>query len=135
MKLHLLNESPEYKAAVAIVYDGQDRILVGLAKTNDDRNGKWAFPGGGIKNESPIRAAERECLEETGCRVEAQKSAFSIPKKPGVAFVVCRYKSGESKPNSEFKDIKWVPINQLRIMDDFYKPNLNALSMVEYDFT
>jgi 8-oxo-dGTP diphosphatase len=43
-----------------------------LAVRRADGRPPWAFPGGKIEpGETPAQAAERECLEETGCVVRA----------------------------------------------------------------
>ena len=59
----------EFRAAVGIVQCG-DKFLLGLAKNcGDDREGKWVFPGGGIKRGEDVKkAAVREVWEETGCQ-------------------------------------------------------------------
>lgn len=45
-------------------------ILVSSRKLNDS----WVFPAGGVDyGETPAEAAERECLEESGYKVEIEK--------------------------------------------------------------
>lgn len=103
-KLSLILEGKEFRAAVAIVsYRG--KWLLGLSTASDDRSKKWCFPGGGIKRgESPQKAAERECWEETGIRCKAIGPVLTCRDKPDVAFVPCRAANspGNFKPNSEF---------------------------------
>lgn len=133
MKLSLLGEE-RYKAAVAIVYDDYGNLLLGKAKTNDDRNGKWCFPGGGIKpGECPGEASARECQEETGIFVKPQQMSFSYCEKPGVAFVVCRKVSGCLDPNHEFSELKWVPRDKWFKLD-LYPVNYSILSVAEAGF-
>lgn len=134
MKLNHLHES-EYKAAVAIVYDDHANVLVGKATHNDDRKGKWCFPGGQIDaGERPEDAAVRECEEETGLTVVAQQPAFGHKSKPNAAFVVCRYLSGEFNPNSEFSELKWVPWKDLINLEDFFQPNVDILQVASSHF-
>lgn len=120
MKLTLLHEHA-YKSAVAIVYDDNANVLLGKAKNNDDRKGKWCFPAGGVKpGECPGEAAARECFEETGFKVKPQQMAFDHGPKPGVGFVVCRKLTGEMKPNGEFSELQWVPWNKVLELEDLY---------------
>lgn len=56
-----------------ILADGEGRLLLQLRDHEPGiyRPGVWAVPGGAIEdNESPLEAALREVLEETGQRVE-----------------------------------------------------------------
>lgn len=103
-KLDLILESDDdFRAAVAVVRNG-NRWLLGLSTSSDDRRKKWAWPGGGIKrNESPQKAAERECFEETGVRCKAVGPIMTLKSKPGVAFIPCKSTGSQTfKPNSEF---------------------------------
>ncbi len=65
---------PVQKAGV-VVYRKNDQgetevVLVSSRKLNDS----WVFPAGGIdEGETPAEAARRECLEESGYRVEIEK--------------------------------------------------------------
>lgn len=121
MKLNLLFEHYQYKSAVAIVYDDNANVLLGRAKNNDDRKGKWCFPAGGIKSgECPGDAASRECFEETGIKAKPQQMAFSHHLKPNVGFVVCRKISGSLTPNGEFSELRWVPWNKVLELKDLY---------------
>ncbi len=56
--------------AIAVV-QYQGRFLVGRRSEHLPLGGLWEFPGGRIaQDESPHDAAARECLEETGVRVQ-----------------------------------------------------------------
>ncbi len=58
------------KIAVAVV-EHNDRFLVGMRANTDSLAGFHEFPGGKIENgESVAEAAVRECLEESGMRVQ-----------------------------------------------------------------
>jgi 8-oxo-dGTP diphosphatase len=62
-------EDPKVAAGV-IVEDGEGRVLL-VRRVNEPGRGMWTFPAGFVNaHEDPARAAERECLEETGLRVE-----------------------------------------------------------------
>jgi 8-oxo-dGTP diphosphatase len=60
-------EDPKVAAGVLLEQDG--KVLM-VRRINDPANGLWSFPAGFVNAyEDPARAAERECLEETGLRV------------------------------------------------------------------
>lgn len=59
--------------AIAIV-EFKGRFLVGVRDSQSVLSGYDEFPGGKVKpGESPSQAAERECFEETGVKIEAQQ--------------------------------------------------------------
>lgn len=62
---------PKVAAAVLIEQDG--RILL-VRRVNEPYRGFWTLPAGFIDaGEDPARAAERECLEETGLSVHVTR--------------------------------------------------------------
>lgn len=130
---HVLQEEaePDFESAVAIVRQ-RDRWLLGLAKqTGDDRTGKWIHPGGGIKHrETPKKAAERECFEETGIRCRAISEPFRMPDRPSVAFVPCRVTSTNQKidVNHEFSAAGFFTVAELRTLKPLYK---NVRKLIE----
>lgn len=129
----LINEDTgeigEFFAAVACVEHKGGRWLLGLAKTNDDRNGKWLFPGGGIEDgETPEQAAVRECHEEAGVRVRKQGVAFKMNGKSGVAFVHCRTETvgvPKIKHNREFSAMGFFTVKEMKSLK-LYK-NVDSL--------
>jgi 8-oxo-dGTP pyrophosphatase MutT (NUDIX family) len=126
----ILNEefSDDYFAAVGVVQCG-DRWLLGLArKTDDDRTGKWVFPGGGMKSkETPEQAAVREVWEETGIRCSAAGKAFRCGKK-GVAFVHCKARAGQKFDNNhEFSALGWFTTREMRSLKLYH----NVLKLIE----
>lgn len=59
---------PKVAAAVLVEQDG--RVLL-TRRVNEPFKGLWSLPAGFVDAyEDPARAAERECLEETGLRVQ-----------------------------------------------------------------
>jgi ADP-ribose pyrophosphatase YjhB (NUDIX family) len=58
------------KVAAAVLLEQDDRVLL-VRRANDPARGLWTLPAGFVDaGEDPARAAERECLEETGLTVE-----------------------------------------------------------------
>ncbi len=115
----ILNEefADNYTAAVAVVQSGS-KWLLGLSRSKDDRNNKFCFPGGHIKGkESPERAAERECWEETGIRCKAVGKPFILANKKGVAFVHCKARGGQTfENNHEFSALGWFDSHEMRAL-------------------
>ncbi len=69
-------EDPKVAAGVLVELEG--RILL-VRRGNDPERGLWSFPAGFVNAyEDPARAAERECLEETGLVVHVLKLATLI---------------------------------------------------------
>ena len=60
---------PDPKVAVAVFVEQDEKILLVQRGVHPQR-GLWALPAGFVDaGENPLRAAERECLEETGLQV------------------------------------------------------------------
>jgi len=56
------------------VVEHQDRFLIGRRGKDVALAGYWEFPGGKVQpGETTQQAAERECLEETGLSVQANR--------------------------------------------------------------
>lgn len=60
---------PDPKVAAAVLIENGDEILL-VRRAVDPQRGKWTLPAGFIDaGEDPQKAAERECMEETGLKV------------------------------------------------------------------
>lgn len=117
------------------------RVIVGIAMVVDDSKvllmkrpddavnlpGKWVFPGGKAKDtkpgepfESASKAAERECLEETGVPCEVERALFRKKKvfdaEPTVeyncSFFVAKKKAGETGAG-EGQPVQWATFHEL----------------------
>lgn len=57
------------KVAAAVIVEREGQVLL-TRRVNQPFQGLWSLPAGFVNaNEDPARAAERECLEETGLTV------------------------------------------------------------------
>lgn len=125
MKLFVLYEDKN-KSAIAAVFNDDQQWLLGLSNADDDRNNKWVFPGGRVKeNESVLQAAARECSEETGIKSNPIKKLKNI----GDA-VVCLCHATDDKPlcpNHEFDDLKWYSVDQVKESDNILSSNKNII--------
>jgi len=107
----------DIKGAVGIIFDTAGNILLGKAKTDDERNGKWVFVGGTVDTgESPLNTAIRETYEESGVLTQPVSTEMIIhPTKPDVAFFLLR--AIETEPeihyNFEYTDMKWFNVMEL----------------------
>ena len=64
---------PDPKVAAAVLIIHSDQVLL-VRRAHRPFRGRWTLPAGFIDaGEDPMRAAERECLEETGLHVRATK--------------------------------------------------------------
>ena len=58
------------KVAAAVLVEREGEVLL-VRRANDPQRGLWTLPAGFVDaGEDPARAAERECLEETGLNVQ-----------------------------------------------------------------
>ena len=65
-RLHYPHES-----VCVVIYNDQDEILMIQSKRSITGRLEWEIPAGRVEDgESPVDAAKRECLEETGCILE-----------------------------------------------------------------
>lgn len=89
-------------------------ILVSSRKLNDS----WVFPAGGVDyGETPAEAAERECLEESGYRVEIEQPLDTMViegEKRDVLYTFFRARAIEDTGDYERdRKRKWCGIDDL----------------------
>lgn len=102
---------PKVAAAILIEQDG--RVLL-VRRVNEPYRGLWTLPAGFVDaGEDPQRAAERECLEETGLTVQATSVLDVIAGREhprGADFVIV-YRgeviSGELKAADDADQVEW----------------------------
>jgi len=110
-------EDPKVAAAVLIEQDG--RILL-VRRVNEPYRGFWTLPAGFIDaGEDPARAAERECLEETGLSVRVTRVLDVIAGREHDrgADIVIAYQgevmSGELSPGDDADAADWFERKEL----------------------
>jgi 8-oxo-dGTP diphosphatase len=116
--------------AIAVVeHEGQ--FLIGQRPPGVPLAGLWEFPGGKMDpGETPEAAAERECLEETGLRVEpfARYPDVGQAYEHGsveLHFVACRVVGGIAAP----PPFRWVAREQL-MQYEFPEGNRGLLQLL-----
>ena len=111
-------------AVTAAVVNDAGQLLM-IRRTDNDQ---WAIPGGQQEvGETPVQAARREVLEETGirCEVTALVGIFSNPRyvveytsngEVRQQFSICfraRYLGGQPTASEESAEVRWVARNEL----------------------
>ena len=107
------------KVAAAILLEENRRVLL-VRRVNEPFRGMWTLPAGFVDSgEDPARAAERECLEETGLTVRATGVLDVIAGREhprGADFVIV-YRgeiiSGELQPADDADEAHWFERGEL----------------------
>ena len=86
---------PDPKVAVVAVIFRDGQVLL-TRRVNTPGQGRWTFPGGFVDaGEDPARAAERECLEETGLQIKVIGLLDVVygQEHPGGAHILILYRA------------------------------------------
>jgi 8-oxo-dGTP diphosphatase len=107
------------KVAAAVLIEQDDRVLL-VRRVNEPYRGLWTLPAGFVDaGEDPARAAERECLEETGLTVRTTRVLDVIAGREhdrGADFIVvyqAEVLSGNAAPADDADRVEWFQRNQL----------------------
>ena len=108
---------PKVAAAVLLEQDG--RVLL-VRRVNEPFRGLWTLPAGFVDaGEDPARAAERECLEETGLVIRATHVLDIISGREhprGADFIIVyqgQMLSGELQPADDADQAEWFDYDNL----------------------
>ncbi|MEX2286887.1 MAG: (deoxy)nucleoside triphosphate pyrophosphohydrolase [Planctomycetaceae bacterium] len=125
--------NPRIPIGIAVV-EHAGKYLVGRRAPTASLPGRDEFPGGKCEpGESPRDCAVRECLEETGLRVEPLELLLSVPfnydhAKVELFFWRCRLIDATRAGNLPDK-CRWVPLNELSGLN-FPKANAPLLELL-----
>jgi ADP-ribose pyrophosphatase YjhB (NUDIX family) len=107
------------KVAAGVVLRQGERILL-VRRVNEPYRGRWTLPAGFVDaGEDPRRAAERECLEETGLGVRVGRVVDVIAGREherGADFVIvyeAQIESGDPIPGDDADRAEWFDLTQL----------------------
>lgn len=110
---------PDPKVAVAMLVIDQERVLL-TKRLNDPFRGDWTLPGGFVDaGEDPIKAAERECLEETGLSVHGTHllNVIAGQEHPRGAHILIVYQgewvAGTPEPGDDAQDVAFFALDDL----------------------
>lgn len=108
---------PKVAAAVLVEQDG--RVLL-VRRVNEPSRGLWTLPAGFVDaGEDPARAAERECLEETGLSVRVKRVLDVIAGREherGADFIIAyqgEVISGTMAPGDDADAVEWFTRDNL----------------------
>jgi len=107
------------KVAAAVLVEREGKVLL-VRRINQPYRGSWSLPAGFVDaGEDPARAAERECLEESGLsvRVTGLLEVIAGREHPRGADFVIFYRaevvSGEVRPADDADDAGFFPLDGL----------------------
>jgi 8-oxo-dGTP diphosphatase len=106
-----------HHAAVGIIIDNQQRILISKRPAHKLKGGFWEFPGGKIEeNESPEEALIREVKEEVGIQVLKLEKLlqyhhhYTEHSALLEVFVITRFVGAAE--SLEGQEIQWITIDE-----------------------
>lgn len=109
--------SVHHHAAIGVIIDNQQRILISKRPTHKLKGGFWEFPGGKIeKNESAEEALIRELKEEIGIQVLKLEKLiqhhhdYTEHSALLEVFVVTRFVGAAE--SLEGQEIQWISIDE-----------------------
>ncbi len=113
---------PDPKVAAGVIIEENERVLL-VRRTGEPGRGMWSIPAGFVNAyEDPARAAERECLEETGLVVAVtglQQVIAGREHEHGADFILIyrgRITGGELKAGDDADMAQFFSRDQLPLL-------------------
>lgn len=110
---------PDPKVAAAVLIVNNGKVLL-VRRLFDPQKGEWTLPAGFVNAlEDPVKAAERECLEETGITVHVTGLHTLVTGRdhPRGADIVLVYDAlwvdGEISAHDDADEAVFFPLNDL----------------------
>jgi len=98
---------PNPRVAVGVLIEKDEKVLLVRRAVNPEK-GRWTFPAGFVDaGEDPVKAGERECLEETGLQVRILRLIDVLAEQahPRGAHIIIFYQGviidGQVKPGDD----------------------------------
>jgi 8-oxo-dGTP diphosphatase len=112
------NTAAELHVAVAVIRDGEGRVLLTRRRADSHQGGLWEFPGGKVEDGEDLAAAlRRELAEELGIAVRAHRPLLEVRHDYGDKRVFLDVHevtdfAGDPRP-LEAQPMRWVPVAEL----------------------
>lgn len=107
------------KVAAAVLVEKDEKVLL-VRRVNEPARGFWTLPAGFVDaGEDPARAAERECLEETGLTVlvtDVLDIIAGLEHTRGADFVIVYHAQvvgGVLHASDDADQVEWFPYSDL----------------------
>jgi ADP-ribose pyrophosphatase YjhB (NUDIX family) len=107
------------KVAAGVLAEREGQVVL-VKRAVDPRKGDWALPAGFVEiDETPIEAAERECLEECGliAKVTEVLGVFHGRDNPNSPVILIVYwaqiTGGELKADDDVAEVNWFKPDEI----------------------
>lgn len=134
---------PLHVVAVLAVIQKGDKFLIARRSEDDPQaGGEWSVPGGKVDLELGLDIIEnslkREVMEEVGIDIEddpvflGSEGFIRVSGHHVVGLIyLTKWKSGEAKPLEDQAEIRWVTLEELKLMDNLPVYMKQRVSQIE----
>ena len=121
------------RVAVALIFNKQNKILIGRRAKTEPLAGFWEFPGGKIESgETPQEALKRELKEELNVESEINEH-FIDYTYPNGKFKLMTYYTKIDESTIEKRvhdDLRWVSVADALKVDNMFESNVIILNQL-----